>query len=219
MRLLIVNPNTSAGVTRRIAAAAHAVAQPGDEFETISAAFGPELIVNAADQEEAARGVLEAAAPYARSVDGVVLASFGDTGAEIMRATYPGLAVIGIAGAAFGAAKALGGRFSIVSFGERLAPSLRAKAEEHRLGPSLEQILVVPGGDAGDPAIVQDVHREAIEQLCRRAAERPINSVVLGGGPLAGFAEQIADVRTPIIDGVQTAIGLLRGCKRTGVKR
>ena len=50
MRLLIVNPNTSEGVTRRIDAAAQAVARDGDMFKTVSAEFGPELIVNEEEQ-------------------------------------------------------------------------------------------------------------------------------------------------------------------------
>ncbi|MBF9059110.1 aspartate/glutamate racemase family protein, partial [Rhodobacterales bacterium HKCCSP123] len=49
MRVLVVNPNTSQGVTDRIGAAAQAAAAPGDRITTVSAAFGPALIVTEAD--------------------------------------------------------------------------------------------------------------------------------------------------------------------------
>jgi hypothetical protein len=91
MRLLIVNPNTSEGVTARIAAAADAVALPGDHFVTVSAASGPSLILTEADGLAATEGVLTAVARRAGGVDGIVLASFGDTGSEQPAAALPRL--------------------------------------------------------------------------------------------------------------------------------
>ena len=64
MRLLVVNPNTSEGVTRRIAEAAEAVAQPADRFVTRSAAFGPSLIVTPGDARRAVEGVLATVAAH-----------------------------------------------------------------------------------------------------------------------------------------------------------
>lgn len=49
MQLLTVNPNTSKGVTQNIDTAAQAVAVEGDLFKTVSAAYGPELIVTTED--------------------------------------------------------------------------------------------------------------------------------------------------------------------------
>ena len=112
MRLLIVNPNTSAGVTARIDAAAQAVAGPGDRFVTVSALSVPPLIVTEADTQAAIAGVLGAVAQHQDTVDGIVLASFGDTGAAEVRAAYPHLPVLGIAEAAFaeGAARVRAGQ-------------------------------------------------------------------------------------------------------------
>ena len=103
MRLLVVNPNISPGATARIRAVADAAARPGERVVTVPAAFGPELIVTEADTARGAQGVLAAVAEHGADVDGVVLASFGDTGAEALRRARPGLPVIGIAGAAFAA--------------------------------------------------------------------------------------------------------------------
>jgi Asp/Glu/hydantoin racemase len=211
MRLLIVNPNTSPGVTDRIAAAAEAVARPGDIFTTRSAAFGPPLIVTARDAAEAVEGVLATLRGHESEVDGIVLGSFGDTGAEEVRALHPGLPVIGLAGAAFAAARALGGPFGIATFGAHLVPSLREMAEAHGLGPRLVGVAALEDGDGGDPSTVQERCADGLARLSRDMARAGAASIVMGGGPLAGLARTIGpSVPVPVVDGVQAAVGLLR---------
>ena len=211
MRLLVVNPNTSVGVTARIREAAQAVAHPGDRIVTIQAAFGPALIVTEANAAEAARGVVAAVQAHSAAYDGVVLASFGDTGAAEVRKLKPGLPVIGIAGAGFAAVRALGGPFGIVTFGTSLVPGLQAKAREYGLADALIGVEAVPEGDLGDPGTVQARVEKCIARLCSEMASRGARSVLLGGGPLAGLARRIGpDVPVPVIDGTQAAVGLMR---------
>lgn len=214
MRLLIVNPNTSSGVTARIREASEAVAIPGDHFTICSAAFGPELIVTPQDTERAVEGVLATVGAHSAPVDGIILASFGDTGAEQVRALRPGLPVIGIAAAAFAAARSLGGPFGIVTFGRRLVPALRQSAERHGLAAALLGIEALDDEDLADPGSVQARCADGLAGLCRDMAARGAASVVLGGGPLAGLARKI-DAGIPVIDGTQSAVGLLRGLART----
>lgn len=212
MRLLIVNPNSSEGVTRRIDAAARAVLGAGDWVQTVSAPFGPDLIVTPEDTMEAVEGVLAAVETHHRGRDGIILASFGDTGIAQVRARWPAIPVIGIAGAAFAAARALGGRFSIVSFSPDLVPSLRASVARHGMDTALGDIIVVEEGEWADPGDIQDVLAEPIADLCRQAArQREITSIILGGGPLAGLASRL-DIPTavPIIDGTAAAVGIMR---------
>lgn len=217
MRLLIINPNTSAGVTERIKSAAEAVAMPGDQFTTKSAAFGPELIVTDADTRQAVEGVMATVDAHGGECDGIVLASFGDTGAREVRNMRPGLPVIGIASAAFMAVRALGGRFGIVTFGESVAPPLRRKVEEMSLGDRLIGIACVEGGDLGDPGTVQSRLRTELEARCHDMVALGATSIVLGGGPLAGLAGSLGpSVPVPVIDGTQAAIGLMRAVAKTG---
>lgn len=211
MRLLIVNPNTSEGVTAKIRAAANASAMPGDQFTTLSAAFGPELIVTGEDTRRAVEGVKATVANFRRPCDGIILASFGDTGAEAIRRLRPGTPVIGIAGAAFAAARALGGRFGVVTFGDSLAPPLRRKVEEIGLMDRFLGVACVAGGDQGDPGTVQSRLYEDLSAKCLDMVESGASSIVLGGGPLAGLARKIGPtVPVPVIDGTQAAVGLMR---------
>ena len=66
--------------------------------------------------------------------------------------------------------------------------------------------------DAGE---VQDQRYAAINALCEECSMEPVSSIVLGGGPLAGFSSRISSsVTKPVIDGTQAAIGMLRSSIR-----
>lgn len=211
MRLLIVNPNTSEGVTRRIDEAARAVTRPGDHFTTLPAASGPDLIVSPEDGEAATRGVMETIRRHGGRPDGIVLASFGDTGAEAVRATWPDIPVIGIAEAAFAAARRIGGAVSIVTFAPEVAPPLHEKALQHGLDPALLRVAALQEPLRCDPAEVADILFEPLADLCVTCAREGADSIVLGGGPLAGLAGRIAPLcPVPVIDGTQEAIAQLR---------
>lgn len=211
MQLLIVNPNTSTGVTRNIDIAAQAIAHEGDLFKTVSAAFGPALIVSTEDAVAAVDGVLAAIAANIQGVDGIILASFGDTGLEAVRARYPKIPVVGIATAAYAAASCFGGKFSIVTFDESLTPGLHASVEKQAMSDSLYRIAAVSDSSAFDAATVQTDRFEAIQAMCIECTQEPVTSIVMGGGPLAGLSSRInTPSGCPIIDGTQAAIGILR---------
>lgn len=215
MRLLIINPNTSKGVTARIKEAADAVARPDDSFTTLCPAFGPELILTQADADHASRAVVETVKAYDASCDGIVLASFGNTGAEEVRALRPDIPVIGIASAAFSIAGALGGPFGIVTFGQSLVPGLKDQAEAAGLGGRLLGTAALNIDDFGDPGTVQSRYATEIGQLCAQMHERGATCIVMGGGPLAGLVAQIApSCPVPVIDGTQGAISILRSVTR-----
>ncbi|MXQ06604.1 hypothetical protein GQ651_01965 [Alphaproteobacteria bacterium GH1-50] len=211
MRLLVINPNTSRGVTDRIRVAANAAALPGDHFTTLCPSWGPELIVTDHDAEEATRAVVETVHAYDAPCDGIVLASFGNTGAEQVRAIRPDIPVIGIASAAFLTAQSIGGPFGIVTFGRGLVPGLRAKVEEADLSDSLLDITFVEDDDFGDPGTVQTRYEGQLAELCAQMSRRGAACIVLGGGPLAGLARRLStNCPVPVIDGTQAAVNLMR---------
>lgn len=219
MRLLVINPNTSAGVTQSIRHAAEAVARPDDQFTTTCPAFGPDLIVTDADAEVAKRAVVETVRAYSAPCDGIVLASFGNTGAEDVRAIRSDIPVIGIATAAFCTVRALGGPFGIVTFGKGLVPGLLAKAQEAGMGDALLGISFVDDDHFGDPGTVQQRYRSDLADLCAQMVQRGAASIVMGGGPLAGLAPDLAkDCPVPVIDGTHAAINLMRTVMRPRIE-
>lgn len=212
MRLLIINPNTSTSVTHRIAAAAGHAALPNDDFRVVAAPFGVPLIVDDEDARVAADAVLAAVESDGRDVDGIIIASFGDTGIEAVRRRVH-CPVIGIAGAALLTARAIGERFSIVSFAPSVVPGLRAIAARYGMTGRLVGIRVVEGARCDDPDRVQIELREPLGRLCELACADGCDSIILGGGPLAGLARELVSPRItrPLIDGTTAAVHLMRG--------
>ncbi|WP_296476609.1 aspartate/glutamate racemase family protein [Roseinatronobacter sp.] len=211
MRILVVNPNTSLGVTRRIDLAAQAAIQPGEVVQTVPAAFGPDLIVSPADSALAMQGVLAAVERYHHGMDAIVLASFGDTGLDQVRA-LTSKPVVGIADAALRRALEHGPRFSIVSFSPSVKGSLRAIVEHYGLLDHLADVTVLQDGIWTDPGNIHKELAEPLLHLCQqRAKAGGIDSIVLGGGPLAGLAANFApQVKLPLVDGTTAAIEIAR---------
>lgn len=209
MRILVINPNTSPIVTQRIARAAAAAAHPCDVVETRPAPFGPSLIVTQADAAIAEEAVVALVDGLETRFDGIVLASFGDTAIEAVRARVA-CPVVGIARSSFLAALAFGERFAIVSFSPAVAPSLMEAAERNGLGDRVARVCV-PEAPPADHERDPDRLRAALADLCREVAPDSGGAIVLGGGPLAGMAQTIApEIPVPVIDGVAAAMGFLR---------
>src|SRR3954454_16465424 len=115
MRILVVNPNTTAAMTEKIGHAARAVAAAGTEIIAVNPADGPVSIEGYYDEAFSVPGLLaEIAKGEASGVGAHVIACFDDTGLEAAR-SLASAPVIGIGEAAFHLASMLGHRFSVVT--------------------------------------------------------------------------------------------------------
>lgn len=209
MRLLIINPNSSKGVTRHIATAARGALAEGDEILAMEAAGAPALIVNERDAQRAERAVVETVRELDTPVDGVIVASFGDTGANALRA-FLRCPVVGIGHASLLTAAALGGPFAIVSFAPAVVPSMRWMVEDYRMQHLLSGIHTIDTPLPEDPGDIQGATRDALLALCQRVAQqKECRSIILGGGPLAGLAPLLAgELSIPLIDPTRSAVML-----------
>src|SRR3954452_2262986 len=123
MRILIVNPNTTAAMTDKIGHAARAVAAAGTEIIAVNPPDGPVSIEGYYDEAFSVPGLLaEIARGEAAEISAHIIACFDDTGLEAARslATAP---VIGIGEAAFHLESMLGHRVVGVT---TLSPSTAA---------------------------------------------------------------------------------------------
>src|SRR5882762_9388864 len=122
MRLSIVNPNTTAAMTRTIAAAAAKAARPDTVIRAVESAFGPASIEGAYDDAFAVPGLLvRIAEGEAEGADAHVIACFDDTGLDAARARADA-PVVGIGEAAFHMASLVAHRFSVVTTLARSVP-------------------------------------------------------------------------------------------------
>ncbi|MBE0487639.1 MAG: aspartate/glutamate racemase family protein [Halomonas sp.] len=211
MRLLVINPNSSPGVTRHIGTAAWRVALPGDEIVVTQADGAPPLIIDEEDARLAEQAVVETVLARGSGVDGIVVASFGDTGAEALRRLVD-CPVVGIGHASLLTASALGGPFAIVSFSPAVVPSMQQLVTGYGMEGRLAGIHVVDLPLPEDPGEIQSAVQRALLERCREVAERgECSSIILGGGPLAGLALRLApSLSLPVIDATMAAVQLQR---------
>lgn len=201
-RILVINPNTSEGVTALLRTHAQAAA-PEAQVHAVTAPFGAAYIVDERSYAIAAHATLDAwsAARAGGEPDAVLIGCFGDPGLFALRecSTVP---VAGLAEASFTEA-ARHGRFAVVTGGERWGPMLQRLALVLGHGDALAGIhTVAPSGAqlAADPAAA----RTLLAQACREAAQRfGATSVIVGGAGLAGMAAALQEhVGVPLIDSV-----------------
>ncbi len=219
MKFLVVNPNTSAAVSRRLQQ--HVVAilaglAAAAEVRTATATFGASYIADAASFAIAAHAALDAAASDCAlhgEPDAILLGCFGDPGIEALREAI-GRPVVGLAEAALREA-ASHGRFAIVTGGVAWRPMLERLARSLGWG---ERLVGVHAFEATGAQLAADPDAaiESLRSACR-VASAGADAVVLGGAGLAGMAARIASsLDVPLIDSVTAgALALLRAGQAT----
>jgi allantoin racemase len=214
LRLLIVNPNTSASVTRWLAEEARRVAGEHVEVTAVIAPSGLSAIQTPDDLLQAARVVVDTIKNNA-DVDATIIGAFGDPGLIEARA---GLAipVVGLGEAGLRAA-ANGRRFSIVTLGEAMRAALVERIQALGLDDQLAEIHILP---TPIPEMIADreAHYDAIADAIRACAG---DAILLGGAPLAGLGAKMTEKTGAIVlDGVEASVTeALRLSRRAHVAR
>jgi allantoin racemase len=201
--LLIVNPNTSAAVTRWLGEEAARVAQ-GTEIIAVSAESGLAALQTSEDVELAGRAVVQTIADHARerALAGAVIAAFGDPGLAAARAL--GLTrVVGLGEAGIRAAARGGRRFSIVTLGAAMRELILSKAEALGVGANLVEVRVLP---LSIPEMIAD--RDGAWALIMDAIRScPGEAVLLAGAPFAGMARDATrETGKVVLDGVEACV-------------
>ena len=218
MRIKVVNPNTTAGMTAKIGEAARAVAAPGTEILAVNPVAGPVSIESHYDEAVSVLGVLEEVHKGEREgVDGYVIACFGDPGLLAAReiATGP---VVGIAEAAMHAASFVATGFSVVTTLVRTCIIAEHLVDRYGMthvcrkvrGTDIPVLDLEETGSAALDTIVDECRRAVAEDRC--------GAIVLG---CAGMADLVAEVQrtvgVPVIDGVAAAVAQVEALVRLGL--
>ena len=210
-RFLVVNPNTSALTTRRLQQVLAGCLPENVYLEFTTASFGASYIACEASHCVASHACLAAWAEHHKSainpIDGVLIGCFGDPGLFALReiAAYP---VTGLAEASFIQASALG-PFSIVTGGERWKPMLERLAMSLGFSHQLRHIETVTATGAELQAN-PEMAIECLKKACEQAAKAGVQSIILGGAGLAGYAQHIQNlISLPIIDSATAGLEVL----------
>jgi allantoin racemase len=217
MRILVINPNTTASMTHKIAAAARAAASPGVEIVAINPDNGPPSIEGYYDEVFSILGVIEEMR-RAGEVDATVIACFDDTGLEAARCVSPN-PVIGIGEAGFHMASLIADRFGVVTTLSRSVAPIEHNLVRYGLasrcaGVRACEVAVLELEDASSNAR-QLILAEARKSLIEDKAE----AIVLGCAGMTELAGDLArELGAPVLDGVACAVALAESAARIALR-
>ncbi len=208
MRILVVNPNTTASMTASIGACAARVTTA--ELVAVNPAMGPASIESHYDEALAVPGLLQEIERGERDgAQGTVIACFGDPGLDAAREIAAG-PVVGIAEAAMHVATLLGRTFGIVTTLSRTIGTAHDLTVRYGFAGRCVAIRAcdIPVLDLDEPG---SPARAVVTELCRRVVEEDgADSVVLGCAGMADFCDEIAaSIGVPVIDGVAAGVKLV----------
>ena len=228
--LLVINPNTSEGVTHDLQRQLQAALRTGVAVRSATARFGAPYIADEASYAVAAHATLDAwqraramqvgqplptslhagtgsapstaAATDATRTGAVLIGCFGDPGLHALRECCTG-PVTGLAEAALAQAARLGD-CAIVTGGERWGPMLHRICAGLPHGNRVKGICPGrgPGGGRRDaPPAAEGVLLAACQQAL---AQHPgVASLIIGGAALGGWAARLQNrIPRPLIDSV-----------------
>lgn len=217
MKLLVVNPNTTASMTEKIADAANRVRNASTDILAVTSSMGPASIEGYYDEALALPGLmLEVARGEKAGASAAIIACFDDTGLDAARALAH-IPVLGICEAALSATAFIAQRFTIVTTMERSRLPLEGLVHRYGMvGRCNVRAADIPVLSLEDPqSNARDRLRNEIAAALR---EDKTEAIVLG---CAGMADLTMDLRRefgiPVIDGVAAAVKQAEGLVALGL--
>ena len=217
MKILIVNPNTTASMTKKIEIAAKAAARPDTQIVATNSQNGPESIQGFLDVATCVPGLLEEVKRHT-DVDAIVIACFDDTGLDAVR-TLVSVPVLGIGEAAYHAASMIASKFSVITTLSRSVPGLENNLMQYGLAQKCVRVratnIPVLKIEEGDPETLSKIRSEIREAIEHDNAE----AIVLG---CAGMTDLMSDLSEefglPVIDGISAGITFAEALVNNGLK-
>jgi len=218
VRLLLINPNTSAAMTARMEREAAAVLAPDVTLTGLTAARGLPYIASRAEAQLAGGAVLETLAEHQAGYDAAVIAAFGDPGLIAARELFD-LPIVGMAEAAMLTACLLGQRFGLVTFSGTLLPWYEDAVALSGLSARCACVRAVAAAFRSVAEVQHELEDEIVALANRAVTEDGADTVILAGAPLTGLAVRVRDlVPVPLIDPLAAALGQAQAVVRLGAR-
>jgi allantoin racemase len=218
MRILLINPNTTASMTAKIAAAARAVAAPGTTIGAVSPSDGPVSIEGPYDEAFCLPGLLGCLRRgAAEGYDGFVVACFDDPGLAACRSAVA-QPVVGICEAAMHAASLIAARFSVVTTLACALPVIEELALRYGMERRLARVRAadIPVLALEEPGSAAQAQVRAM--VLSAVAEDRAEAVLLGCAGMADLAATLSrEAGVPVLDGVACAVKLVEALLGLGL--
>ena len=213
MRILVLNPNTTASMTEKIGAAARRIAAPGTEIVAVNPPHGPASIEGFFDEAMSLPGLLRVIHDTP-DVDAVVIACFDDTGLDAARCLTD-KPVVGIGEAAYHMASMIANKFSVVTTLARSVPALEHNLHRYGLWARCARVrssevavleLEEPGSNA---------YARISAEIGHAIRDDRAEAIVLGCAGMTDLADRLAGEHgVPVLDGVSCAVSLCESMVR-----
>ena len=221
MNIVVINPNTTAAMTARIATTAKAVASSGTTIIAIQPSAGPASIEGYADEAMAVPHMLEAM--FAEqlknpSIAGYVIACFDDTGLDAARCILDA-PVVGIGEAAFHLASLIAPRFSVVTTLSRSVSPIEHNLVKYGLASRCARVRAAEVAvlDLEDPA--SSAYAHISNEIRAALKEDRAEAIVLGCAGMTDLATRLSQEHgIPVIDGVGAAVKLIESLAALDLK-
>ena len=219
MKILLVNPNTTASMTEKVGKAALLVAASGTEIIAVNPEYGPVSIEGYYDEVFSIPGLLEEVRKGEDSgCQGTVIACFDDTGLDAARCLASG-PVVGICEASMHIASLLANGFSIVTTLKRSIPALEKLAVKygmsqqcHRVRAAEVPVLELENPDSEATKLIRFEIQKALD-------EDRSEAIVLGCAGMTDLATELSkEFGVPVIDGVTAAVKLVESLVSLGLQ-
>ncbi|TIX87028.1 aspartate/glutamate racemase family protein [Rhizobium sp. P44RR-XXIV] len=206
MRLLLINPNTTASMTEKAAIAARAVAASGTEIIAATSQMGPASIEGYYDGALAVPGMLrELKERQGVGYDAAIICCFDDTGLEAAR-MFCDVPVVGLCESAVATAGFLAQRFSVVTTLERSRILIDNLVQRYGMGARAKvraSDIPVLELEKASPSAIGKLRAEIERALVEDGAE----AIVLGCAGMTDLARELQDIYgVPVVDGVAAAV-------------
>lgn len=203
-KLALINPNSNAETTAMMVSIAQE-AGGGANVAGFTATRAPRLIDDPLALAASAAEVVEMGRAL-HGFDAVIVAAFGDPGAEELAQSIA-VPVVGIGAAAAHRASRQGMAFAVATTTADLAASIDGLMRLHAGNAPYIGTFVTPGHDAATlMSRVEDLDHALLAQI-ERAVGAGAKRVIIGGGPLGAAAERLS-LRTtvPLIHPIKEAV-------------
>lgn len=219
MRLLLLNPNTSATLTDRMVAQARAFAGAETTIVGKTAERGVPYISSRPEAVIAAAWVLETIATNERDCDGVVIAAFGDPGLTAARDLFP-VPITAMADAALATAGAIGQRVSLITFSRALIAWFEDSVRRSGLGARSGRIKLLREPYTSLETAAEELEDAIVSAVREAASLDGADVAILAGAPLAGAAQRLsAQFPIPTVDPLAAAVLQAETLVRLGLLR
>ena len=218
MRLLVINPNTTASMTAAIEAVAKKVAYPSSEVSACNPNDGPVSIEGYVDEAFSVPGLLRLIRQNDGQYDAFVIACFDDTGLEAARC-LTAAPVLGIGEAAFHLASMISNRFSVITTLSRSVAAIEHNLKRYGLATRCARVRAseVPVLELDDPQ--SDARARITAEIRKALAEDQIEAIVLGCAGMAQLAAELSqELGVPVVDGVAAATKLAESLVSLGLQ-